>query len=342
MRVKCRFIFLLLVSLWFYLYTAFAANKKYPPFIAAKRANRRVLNVGSVRNGNFGGLAVLDIVQILLPGFQINASIYVEGQSYDVVVEGPPQFHTATGCEPPQIAWIQFIAEPGQSYDNSDWCPHSNDALVRIDTSLFYMKNTSHQTVFIWYPYAMYTAKLFRENLHEMKNLFSDLERPYFLAWTAANCKGSRPLMFKHLLDELALLNVTGVHALGSCMRNTAVPIPSRDTGFTALPQVYKKYRFVLTIESQIESGYVTEKIITALAGGAIPVYIGDRHAVQRMGMKGLFVDVEGVWKTEGSHANATTSRREDWSHVAHSGQIIKATDKTDQSGTDESTHERT
>jgi hypothetical protein len=53
--------------------------------------------------------------------------------------------------------------------------------------------------------------------------------------------------------------------------------------------ELYKDYRWVLALE--------TEKLVNAMASGAVPVYYGDSRAARKVFKKGTFVDVLEIWR---------------------------------------------
>ena len=61
--------------------------------------------------------------------------------------------------------------------------------------------------------------------------------------------------------------------------------------------ELYKDYRWVLALENSAEPGYVTEKLVNAMASGAVPVYYGDSRAARKVFKKGTFVDVLEIWR---------------------------------------------
>jgi hypothetical protein len=64
--------------------------------------------------------------------------------------------------------------------------------------------------------------------------------------------------------------------------------------------ELYKDYRWVLALENSAEPGYVTEKLVNAMASGAVPVYYGDSRAARKVFKKGTFVDVLEIWRLKG------------------------------------------
>ena len=131
--------------------------------------------------------------------------------------------------------------------------------------------------------------------------------RPFLAAYMSSDCKPHREFFFAHLRSAGASAaaaagsspsrpGVGEVHALGTCSR-TIGDLQSPDMNVYA---PFHKYRFVLTFESVEEVGYVTEKLGTALAAGAVPVYWGDSHAASLVFNPGSFIDVKRFWRENG------------------------------------------
>ena len=73
-------------------------------------------------------------------------------------------------------------------------------------------------------------------------------------------------------------------------------------------------------MESQLEHGYITEKIVTAFSAGAIPVYYGDSDAAAFLfGKLNLpYIDVRYVWKRFARHrVKYEYPKSADWGMIA-------------------------
>jgi hypothetical protein len=85
-----------------------------------------------------------------------------------------------------------------------------------------------------------------------------------------------------------------GVHALGPCSHNhdwgPAERTPPRSLYYEHLLD----YRFVVVMENTAEAGYVTEKLGSALAAGAVPLYWGDPGAAAKVFNPRAFIDAKG------------------------------------------------
>ena len=64
------------------------------------------------------------------------------------------------------------------------------------------------------------------------------------------------------------------VDAIGACRHNVPDQFDRKAAWWHAV-QIYSDYKFVLTLESQLMDGYITEKILGPMITGSIPVYMG-------------------------------------------------------------------
>ena len=279
----------------------------------ARERKSRVVVVQFVRGGQFGESAVRELFDSMISpnGTSTASSTTIEPYDArkhaepDLIVEGPPKFSKLSSCaiHGAHIPWLQFSAEPGRYYEEDDWCSHGAAPIARLDTSFHHICRVDQsKTVFIWTPYAKVSMS---ELLFDSSKTFFDWkqwrERPNFLAWVASNCKVKRRQTAFRSIHKYASTHEFGeVHALGNCARNkVSDDVKPRSAGWSSVADVYKNYRFVLAMESQLEHGYVTEKIVTAFSAGAIPVYYGDSDAAAFLFSKlnVPYIDVRYVWK---------------------------------------------
>ena len=58
--------------------------------------------------------------------------------------------------------------------------------------------------------------------------------------------------------------------------------------------QVYSNYRFALVMENTLRDGYITEKIVNAFIGGAIPIWYGTRQVFDFFNKKAfIYYDID-------------------------------------------------
>ncbi len=299
----------------------------------ARERKSRVLVVQFVRGGEFGESAVRELFDsVTLPNVTAS-SITIEPYDArkhaepDLVVEGPPKFSKLSSCalQGARIPWLQFSGEPGRYYEDDDWCLHDAPPIARLDTSFHHLcKVNQSSTVFVWVPYA---AVAMRELLFDSKAQSSFdwkkwRERPNLLAWVASNCKVKRrQAAFRALHKHASRHGFGEVHALGACARNNVSDdVKPRSDGWSGVADVYRNYRFVLAMESQLEHGYITEKIVTAFSAGAVPVYYGDSDAAAFLfgKLNVPYIDVRYVWRRFAQHpVNYEYPKSADWFMIA-------------------------
>jgi hypothetical protein len=98
--------------------------------------------------------------------------------------------------------------------------------------------------------------------------------RDRFAVYVATHCVGFREKAVARISHEIG-----SVHAGGPCnAKGTADDYSGEARArqfFWSLPHFFQKYRFAIVFENVMEDGYITEKIVNAYLGGAIPVYYG-------------------------------------------------------------------
>jgi len=274
----------------------------------------------SVRGGHFGEEPIRHLLEKASRNKKV---IFTEDPNLaggiHFIVEGPPNLYHLSECGPEDVPWAQYSAEPGSLYSDDDWCSHYLDPVFRIDTSRKYLEHTKSNTNFIWSPYASaVTEGYLRQRVVEARRQVDHWrERPNFLVWIASNCHSeSRTFALTQMLEVARERNISDFHSLGGCMPNTNISIPSRDSGWAPVIDIYKKYRFVISFENTIEPGYVTEKLVTALAGGAIPVYYGDGDAARMIFPDDVFIDVRDIWQATGRGRDEETPNSTHWREI--------------------------
>lgn len=105
--------------------------------------------------------------------------------------------------------------------------------------------------------------------------------KKYFAAYLASNCVALRENIFDQLVEYAHEKNFGAVHSLGSCSGShpETKKITESKRGKTQYMdeavELFKDYKFVLAAENEIVPGYLTEKIVSPLLAGAIPIYWG-------------------------------------------------------------------
>jgi hypothetical protein len=104
-----------------------------------------------------------------------------------------------------------------------------------------------------------------------------------------------------------------------SSWRNLAIRKAARGTVATKA-SVLDRAEFILCFENMASSGYHTEKLFDAIAGGAIPLYWGDPD-VTMVVPKGAFIDYSSLRKPKRARALMASLTREERDRIRAEGQ---------------------
>ena len=243
----------------------------------------------------------------------------VEGQristktlaDHTLVVESVPSFQALDEfpCKYSEEHWVQVIGEPGRNYDDNAWCPHVKQPMLRIDTVVRDRKSPAT----VWSPYV---CNYVIPNKSKLRNRqFRGFhERPHLLAWISSNCVQTRVNMWQALKREARKRRLDGLHSLGECEADEQ---RENDSGWWSNNAIYSKYKFVLTMENTVEPGYVSEKIATALAAGAIPIYYGDTRAARSIFNESSFIALTDLWDNLDIAQKPEEFTRAEWDRTA-------------------------
>jgi len=149
----------------------------------------------------------------------------------------------------------------------------NDNCICAFLTSLDMIKNYKIHKPNIKYYYLPYFL-----DVMEYTQQFRDIDlttnniymRPKIAAYITNYAATHRAAMFK-ALKALDTNNL--VDSLGKSDRTVSHNIYSPH--WKDLPEIYKDYKFVFTMENINEEGYITEKIMNAYRAGAIPIYWG-------------------------------------------------------------------
>ena len=101
-------------------------------------------------------------------------------------------------------------------------------------------------------------------------------ERKHFLLYVATKCHDHRERAFD-LLAKINTVHYMKCHGKVVNTNKTLITSTPRATWWNNA-KLYHNYRFALVMENQHKSGYITEKILLAFAGKAIPIYYGTQE----------------------------------------------------------------
>jgi hypothetical protein len=159
-----------------------------------------------------------------------------------------------------------FIQFSGESKDGVNKelinLPHNLLSLVSTNDSSFISDKIVYLPMFLNIGPCIYTESPF-------KRIYQNNERPYIAAYITRHFREHHDKMFKAVK---ALDNEDKVHGLGTDNHTKDVTLAN---DWYNLPEIYKDYLFVFVMENKEEDGYITEKIMNAYRGGAIPIYWG-------------------------------------------------------------------
>eukprot|EP01103_Thecamoeba_quadrilineata_P005204 TRINITY_DN1502_c0_g1_i1.p1 TRINITY_DN1502_c0_g1~~TRINITY_DN1502_c0_g1_i1.p1 ORF type:complete len:645 (-),score=99.14 TRINITY_DN1502_c0_g1_i1:105-1985(-) len=100
------------------------------------------------------------------------------------------------------------------------------------------------------------------------------------VVWIASNCGAGGSKFRQNYIRTL--MKYIPVDSYGQCLHNKDLPpewdfpiYQNHGMSMRIKINIFRKYKFVLTFENTNLTDYVTEKLMTALQGGAIPVYWG-------------------------------------------------------------------
>ena len=251
----------------------------------------------------------------------------------DLVIEGPGiRKHDEGGCTfSPEgslsstgfgTPWIQVSMDGHWSFygdgvgeGHATACDHgSTPPLVRLDTvssPRVRSRLEGTPTRYVWTPPLAAAAEIHRAQLSNRRVAFMSPkphDRPHMVAYLAHECKSHRTAFFDALVKETSSRGAQerwgrrgvggGVHGLGACSHNhrwsARHAYPPLDT---PPAELYKDYRFVVAFENDFYEGYVTEKLVIALASGAVPIYFGDGEAAARVFDKRTYIDAREFFK---------------------------------------------
>lgn len=228
---------------------------------------------------NFGEWG-MEILKILLPKLIKNKNLIFKQVKYpDLLIE-----NVFSKDENIDGRTSKIITISGESYKSN----RSDKAIF----NLISLKPNSRKD--IWFPYICW--KLDREKINKLiyKKFKKINERENFLIYLASKCIHKRDNFFK-------LINIKqkGCHAGGGCCNNIKLKNDKGRSQFTRNEDLFMNYKFVLCMENKSFPGYITEKILNAYLGGAIPIYWGDTKTVEYFFNPKSFINVNNFKSDE-------------------------------------------
>eukprot|EP00197_Chlamydomonas_leiostraca_P010384 CAMPEP_0202860778 /NCGR_PEP_ID=MMETSP1391-20130828/2376_1 /ASSEMBLY_ACC=CAM_ASM_000867 /TAXON_ID=1034604 /ORGANISM="Chlamydomonas leiostraca, Strain SAG 11-49" /LENGTH=302 /DNA_ID=CAMNT_0049540021 /DNA_START=243 /DNA_END=1148 /DNA_ORIENTATION=- len=101
--------------------------------------------------------------------------------------------------------------------------------------------------------------------------IFSDplpfAEKRTAIAFVNSNCH--TPSKRTELIAQLMKVSALPVHSFGHCLRN------QRIDGRGDKINIFRMYKFCISVENSVDKDYVTEKLYQAFVAGCVPIYYG-------------------------------------------------------------------
>jgi hypothetical protein len=230
--------------------------------------NRKYI-VSYTNNGEWG----LNFLKKILPKIIKNKQVIFKQVKYpDLVIES-----VFKKKEIVKKKNYKFITISGESYNNKNY----KKALFNI------LSIKSEDKKDIWRPHICWGLDNKKIDILKNKKFKKINERKNFLIYMAKNCVSERELFFK-----LISKRHKGCHAAGKCSNNIKLKNDKGRLNFSQNKDIFNNYKFVLCMENKIVPGYITEKIINAYLGGAIPIYWGDSKSVNYFFNPDSFINI--------------------------------------------------
>lgn len=151
--------------------------------------------------------------------------------------------------------------------------PDNYDLAIGFD----YIDHPNYMRIPLYYMYPLYDAHNIRTNYSRGA---CNPHKPYFACFLYSNGGKSNPKRFDGAIarNELfeKLSNYKRVES-GGRYKNNIGYIVARDNTMEWMSSC----KFVISYENQTYDGYITEKPFLAYFAGAVPLYYGDKHAMQ-------------------------------------------------------------
>lgn len=145
--------------------------------------------------------------------------------------------------------------------------PHKYDYIISTTNSKIFNAN------FIWYPFAFWYTTNTIKSVLDYRIKYRNTPKKRFTACVISNGSGYAR---NKIIDELCKYKEL---SFGGKYRKNCDIIGSNYQSDDIL-EFYASSKFVFVGENCIESGYITEKIMTAFSSGSIPIYVGPPEVI--------------------------------------------------------------
>ena len=191
------------------------------------------------------------------------------------------------------VPYISSNGEPG------DFMSFRSSGYPFMQFNTFQTNEKHHEYV----PFAAIPKYTLKDELPKAQSNYGQYKSPRKkgIAYIHTNCQPNRDKLFFLLKEKLG----NKIHALSKCpvsyvkTSEDQFPIPSRggeegpgNAGWAKLKDIYSDYNLVFAMENTNREGYITEKIINAYEGGAIPIFWGHSETASRFFNPKSYIDV--------------------------------------------------
>jgi hypothetical protein len=158
--------------------------------------------------------------------------------------------------------------------------PDNYDLAMGFD----YIDHPNYIRVPLYYMYPLYDANNIRADYSRGT---CNPHKPYFACFLYSNGGHSNPKRFdgaiarNELFDKISAYK--RVESGGKYQNNIGYIVPREDT-----MEWMSQCKFVVSYENQTYDGYMTEKPFLSYLAGSVPLYYGDRHAMEDINSKAV------------------------------------------------------
>ena len=209
--------------------------------------------------------AIARVIERAFPEYNV---IFVEGPHEHPHLILKDYYAPTHGREKAHVPYLAFSGE----YASLRWKRF-------LPTGYPFLEITANETTgenFIFMPYIAYGKTNLRHNLKKaMEQRSEALPRPNQIVYISSHCVKERDHMFHLLRARFG----DKAQSLGKCQRTASMNLGG---SYHDLTPIYAQFNFGLTMENHDRPGYITEKIMNAFEGGAIPIYWGDAQLAKK------------------------------------------------------------
>lgn len=210
-------------------------------------------------------------------------NIEVVSSNYDIIID------TVFGSEPLPNTKAVKIFFTGEAIKPRN--PDNYDLVMGFD----YIDHPNYIRLPLYYMYPIYDAHNIRSDYNRGT---CNPHKPYFACFLYSNSGESDPQRFDGAMARNSLFDKLSEYKKvesGGKYRNNIGHMVTREDTMNWMSQC----KFVIAYENQTYDGYMTEKPFLSYFAGAVPLYYGDRHAMQDVNGKAVIFqqDFDGQYE---------------------------------------------